>query len=81
MFVMFFDMCSGGGEKTDYSEIIIEAESIEQAEMIFEDRFNRDPRNVTCGCCGPDFSIYEVKDTKPAWCSSDDLLVIPYQNR
>lgn len=54
----FSDMCSGGGEKTEYDPIYIEGDE-EEACSIFEAKFNRDPRNVTCSCCGPDFSVWE----------------------
>ena len=54
----FFDMSSGGYEKLDYTVIWIEAPE-EEAVKIFEDIFGRDPNNVTCPCCGEDYSIYE----------------------
>lgn len=54
----FFDMCSGGSEKLDYSTIWIEAPE-EEAVKIFEDIFGRDPNNVTCFCCGEDYAVYE----------------------
>jgi hypothetical protein len=54
----FYDMCSGGREKTDYSTIYIEAGEKEAIEL-FEREFGRDPRNTTCHCCGPDFGIDE----------------------
>jgi hypothetical protein len=55
----FFDMSSGGSEKLEWSTILIEAPE-DEAVRIFEARFQRDPRNVTCDCCGADYSIYEV---------------------
>lgn len=60
----FFDMSSGGSEKTDHSVITIKAASKGHAIEIFERTFDRDPLNVTCECCGDDFSISEVD--KPA---------------
>lgn len=57
----FFDMSSGGSEKTDHSVITIEAQSVHQAISIFEHTFDRDPLNVTCDCCGSDFSISQVE--------------------
>jgi hypothetical protein len=52
------DMCSGGSSKTDYDYIYIQA-PYDEALKIFEERFDHDPMNTTCGCCGPDFSIEE----------------------
>jgi hypothetical protein len=57
MWVEFNDMHSGGGKKTKYEAIFIEAASEEKAEQIFRDTFNRDPNHVTCSCCGPDYSV------------------------
>ena len=54
----FFDMCSGGGEKLSSSVIWIEAEELE-AISLFKQIFNRDPHNVTCNCCGEDYTVYE----------------------
>lgn len=54
----FMDMHSGGGCKTDYEHIYIQAPE-EQAVKIFEEKFGRDPHNVTCNCCGSDYSISE----------------------
>jgi hypothetical protein len=51
-------MSSGGGTKVDnYDYILIEADSERQGRDIFEERFDRDPENVTCSCCGSDYSI------------------------
>ena len=54
----FWDMHSGGGRKLRWEEIYIEAPRAE-AERIFEALFDRDPNNVTCDCCGGDYSISE----------------------
>lgn len=54
----FFDMSSGGGEKLPWGIIYIEAPEHEAIE-IFKNRFDYDPNNVTCDCCGLDFSITE----------------------
>lgn len=56
LWTRFMDMHSGGGRKTDYDIIYIEAR-VDRARVIFENRFGRDPDDVTCNCCGPDFSI------------------------
>lgn len=57
----FYDMCSGGSEKLFFKEIHIMADSEEEACDIFLREFKRNPRNVTCDCCGPDYSIWEVE--------------------
>ena len=58
MWTKFWDMCSGGGHKESYGHIYIEA-LIEEAEVIFYNRFGHNPRRVSCTCCGPDYSISE----------------------
>ena len=58
-FTYFFDMSSGGGSKLDTDNIYIEAKK-SLAKVVFERVFDRDPENVTCQCCGCDYSI----DTK-----------------
>ena len=61
----FYDMHSGGSTKTKYSKIYIEG--IErQAREIFSKRFNLDPENVTCACCGEDFSVSEYDSIEEA---------------
>jgi hypothetical protein len=51
------DMHSGGRTKIEpYDQIYIEAPE-DMARVIFYNRFGRDPDNVTCRCCGPDYSI------------------------
>lgn len=53
----FTDMHSGGFPKIGiYTEIFIEAPQ-EEAISIFRDRFNQDPYDVACTCCGSNFSI------------------------
>ncbi len=54
----FMDMHSGGGRKLDWEYIFIEAPE-EEAKIIFQNRFNRNPNRVTCTCCGSDYSIDE----------------------
>lgn len=54
----FLDMSSGGGEKLDWWSIWIEAPEAE-ARVIFYNLFDRDPDNVTCDCCGEDYSVTE----------------------
>jgi len=61
----FHDMHSGGKLKTDYDHIYIEAPR-EQAIEFFKSWFNRRPRNVTCSCCGEDFSVTQYEDLAQA---------------
>lgn len=58
MWTHFHDMHSGGGQKLDWGHIFIEAPESE-AEIIFFNRFGRNPHKVTCTCCGPDYSVSE----------------------
>ncbi len=62
---LFFDMSSGGSEKLDWRRIIIEAGKYE-AIGIFQSIFDRDPQNITCGCCGEDYVIDEYKSISEA---------------
>jgi len=56
MWTKFWDMHSGGGTKLNWEIIYIEAPEKEAIE-IFMDKFGRDPFNVTCDCCGDDYSV------------------------
>lgn len=57
MWTSFMDMHSGGRAKVcPYEFIYIEAAE-KEAIAIFKDRFDRDPHNVTCECCGEDYRI------------------------
>lgn len=72
----FKDSFSGGSQKTDYEYIYIEA-PFQEAIDHFEERFDRDPRRVTCECCGKDFDIRTYEDIQQAtgWerdCTFDD---------
>jgi hypothetical protein len=58
----FHDMHSGGDQKLDWGHIFIEADE-ERARVVFQERFGRDPDNVTCDCCGADYSVTECKYT------------------
>ena len=60
MWTKFWDMHSGGGQKLDWAKIYIQAPE-EEAVVIFSNRFGRDPENVTCNCCGEDYSVSESK--------------------
>jgi len=58
-FTTFIDMHSGGGTKIKpYEYIFIELPEY-LAIPFFEKKFRRDPSNVTCNCCGDDYSISE----------------------
>lgn len=61
----FHDMHSGGGQKLDWGHIFIEAPQAE-AEIIFQNRFKRNPNRVSCTCCGPDYSISEEPSLEQA---------------
>ena len=54
---LFWDMHSGGEQKLEWAKIYVEATSEEQAIAIFRKRFDRNPHNVTCSCCGCDYAI------------------------
>ena len=58
MWTRFMDMHSGGRRKLSHEIILIEAPEAE-AELIFQNRFGRNPHRVTCTCCGSDYSIDE----------------------
>jgi hypothetical protein len=65
----FYDMHSGGPKKLQWQHIFIQAPQ-EEAEIIFQNRFGRDPRNVTCECCGSDYSIHfekTLEEMKKYW--------------
>lgn len=61
----FWDMHSGGGQKLDWSQIFIEAPE-DEARRVFYARFGRNPNNVTCGCCGADYSVSESDSLEEA---------------
>ena len=65
MWTSFMDMHSGGGCKEDWEYIYIEAPE-EDAKVIFTNRFGHDPENVTCDCCGDDYSILESETLEEA---------------
>jgi len=65
MWTRFYDLHSGGLPKTKWAVIWVELPEDEAVEW-FKKRFDRDPNNVTCTCCGGDFSI-------SCWTSWDEL--------
>lgn len=55
--VLFWDMHSGGATKLPpYNKIYVEAPE-DAARSYFQRKFGRDPENVTCSCCGEDYSV------------------------
>lgn len=53
----FMDMHSGGGLKEGtFNRIYIQA-PVEEAKIIFYNRFGHDPERVSCTCCGEDYSV------------------------
>jgi len=83
----FMDMHSGGGRKLAFEYVYIEAAE-DEAVRIFEADLDRDPRNVTCRCCGGDYSFNEEDSLEEAtqydrhdatieeWLASPDVKVI-----
>lgn len=65
MWTRFMDMHSGGRQKLSHDYILIEAPQAE-AEVIFQNRFGRNPNRVTCTCCGNDYSIDESESLEKA---------------
>ncbi len=55
---MFNDRYSGGSRKLDTKRVWIEAEE-EQAITLFQEIFGLSPNNISCSCCGEDFSFDE----------------------
>lgn len=62
---LFWDMHSGGDQKEEFSKIYIEA-PIDEAKVVFYNRFGHNPERVTCTCCGEDYSIDESKTLEEA---------------
>jgi hypothetical protein len=66
VWTQFMDMHSGGGTKeSPYQYIYIEAPE-NQATSVFYSRFGHDPNNVTCSCCGEDYSITQSDSLREA---------------
>lgn len=66
MVYKFTDMNSGGFTKSKYKTILIQCENETEAMELFEARFDRNPRNITCDCCGYDYSISEYDSLEEA---------------
>jgi hypothetical protein len=75
-YTRFYDMRSGGRSKTPYDVLYIKGNEDEAAET-FRARFDRDPYNTTCDCCGPDYSIEEYATLEEArrYDSEDGLMI------
>lgn len=69
MWTKFNDMHSGGGSKLDWEEIFIEAPE-DDACIIFQNMFGRNPCTVTCTCCGADYFVLEYDTLEEALESS-----------
>lgn len=62
----FMDMHSGGGCKIEKYEHIYIQMAEEQARNFFFATFWRDPDNITCDCCGSDYSVNEYATLEAA---------------
>ncbi len=60
------DMHSGGGLKIDGADRIFIEGPEGPARELFTSRFDRDPDNVTCECCGEDYSVSEYSSLEQA---------------
>lgn len=65
MWTYFYDLHSGGFQKLAYQLIVIEA-SKPRAMRLFRRWFGRNPENVTCSCCGEDYSVDECENAEDA---------------
>lgn len=61
MITVFMDMHSGGHSKLECEYIVITAPE-EKATEVFEEVFKRDPKMITCDCCGHDFSVSQYEN-------------------
>lgn len=61
----FWDMHSGGGSKEKWEHIYIEA-PVEEARVIFYNRFGHSPDRVSCTCCGADYAYDEFESLEQA---------------
>jgi hypothetical protein len=59
MFTRFFDMSSGGSEKEDFCTLYVEL-PVDKAIEWFMKKYGHDPNNITCQCCGEDYTIDEM---------------------
>lgn len=61
----FYDMHSGGGQKTNYSSIFVELPE-EEAIEYFVNRFGHHPYDIACHCCGENYSLSEYGTLREA---------------
>lgn len=81
MWTSFYDMFSGGRRKIkDYDVIYIELPE-EQAIEYFKSVFGRYPYNVTCCCCGEDFSVDESESFEDFSISARKKSLIIQENK
>lgn len=66
MFTQFWDMHSGGGTKQKPYEMIYIEAPIDEACVIFYNRFGHNPHRITCTCCGNDYSVTEYETLEEA---------------
>ena len=71
MYILFYDLYSGGSPKEEWGEIYIEADGLEEASDIFEGRFGHTPGDTTMGFT--DYAVIEDADPSNA---IDTLIVI-----
>lgn len=76
IWTLFYDSHSGGYQKEDYNTIIIEA-PMDEAKIIFYNRFKHNPLRITCICCGSDYNIYEEDEEEiESYKNREDVLLI-----
>jgi len=67
-------MASGGYDKESFDTLYVELPENEAIEW-FINKYGHNPNNVTCPCCGPDYSVYEVdKFEDSAFIITKDML-------
>lgn len=85
----FMDMHGGGDARTKYDYVYVQATDEDEAVKAFQGYLHVNPYNVTCKCCGEDYSIHEKGitldeaskyerrgHTLSAWLERDDILVL-----
>ena len=81
IWVQYWDMHSGGRQKLDWAKIYIEARTESEANSIFMNIFNRDPDNVTCDCCGEDYSTWAYDSLQRATAHHRGLRCVTNQKK
>ena len=62
---LFYDMHSGGHRKLQWDFILIQAAE-EEALIIFQNKFDQDPKGHSCPCCSSDYTINFYKTLEEA---------------